>query len=129
MFSSKTSLGVRRVLGRCRTVEALCGTGRPALFRPRHPLSTASAADKDADFEYVLSREGDIRQRSKERPQVREVVSFPSEKEQGQPVLLDAKEHVVGYLSRILNARVYEAAVETPLQYATNLSAVREWTG
>jgi hypothetical protein len=34
-------------------------------------------------------------------------------------------EHVVtGYLSRILNARVYDAAVETPLQFARNLSLV-----
>lgn len=39
------------------------------------------------------------------------------------PVLLNAKEHAVGYLSRILNARVYEAAVETDLQHAKNLSA------
>jgi hypothetical protein len=39
------------------------------------------------------------------------------------PVLDD--EHVVtGYLSRILNARVYDAAIETPLQYAKNLSMV-----
>lgn len=41
------------------------------------------------------------------------------------PVLLDAKEHVVGYLSRILNARVYDAAIETDLQHAKNLSSVR----
>lgn len=39
-----------------------------------------------------------------------------------QPVLLNAKEHAIGYLNRILNARVYEAAVETELQYAKNLS-------
>ena len=39
-----------------------------------------------------------------------------------KPVLLNAKEHVVGYLSRILNARVYDAAIETDLQYAPNLS-------
>lgn len=39
-----------------------------------------------------------------------------------RPVLLNAKEHVVGYLSRILNARVYDAAIETELQHAKNLS-------
>ena len=39
-----------------------------------------------------------------------------------KPVLLNAKEHVVGYLSRILNARVYDAAIETELQHAKNLS-------
>ena len=40
----------------------------------------------------------------------------------GKPVLLNSKEHAVGYLNRILNARVYEAAIETKLQYANNLS-------
>lgn len=40
------------------------------------------------------------------------------------PVLLNAKVHAVGYLSKILNARVYEAAIETELQFATNLSTV-----
>ena len=39
-----------------------------------------------------------------------------------KPVLLNAKQHVVGYLSRILNARVYDAAIETELQHAKNLS-------
>lgn len=42
-----------------------------------------------------------------------------------KPVLLNAKEHAIGYLSKILNARVYEAAIETDLQHAKNLSAVR----
>ena len=41
-----------------------------------------------------------------------------------KPVLLNSKEHAVGYLGRILNARVYEAAVETKLQYAVNLSSL-----
>jgi hypothetical protein len=41
-----------------------------------------------------------------------------------QPILLNSKEHAVGYLSKILNARVYEAAIETELQHAKNLSAV-----
>ena len=60
-----------------------------------------------------------------------EVVSFPAVDKNSpgynteiKPVLLNAKEHAVGYLSRILNARVYEAAVETELQHAKNLSAV-----
>jgi hypothetical protein len=39
-------------------------------------------------------------------------------------VLLNAQEHAVGYLSKILNARVYEAAIETELQEAKNLSSV-----
>jgi hypothetical protein len=54
---------------------------------------------------------------------VREVVTFPAV--QQQPVMLDSKEHVVGYLSKILNARVYDAAIETELQLAKNLSTVR----
>ena len=49
-----------------------------------------------------------------------EFVSFP---EEGKPVLLNSQQHVVGYLSRILNARVYDAAVETELQEAKNLSS------
>lgn len=64
---------------------------------------------------------------------VQEVVRFPvSSGEPPQrteteelPVLLDSKEHVVGYLSKILNARVYDAAIATELQHAKNLSAVR----
>jgi len=59
-----------------------------------------------------------------------EVISYPVTPDPSpennateQPVLLNSKQHVVGYLNRILNARVYEAAVETDLQYAENLSA------
>lgn len=68
--------------------------------------------------------------------EVNEVVNFPSstqtqedqQLEQQQlerPVLLNSKQHVVGYLNRILNARVYEAAIETQLQHAKSLSTVR----
>lgn len=57
-----------------------------------------------------------------------ESIAFPASKDgdevEYQPVLLNSKEHAVGYLSRILNARVYEAAIETELQHAKNLSAV-----
>ena len=60
-----------------------------------------------------------------------EVISFPAtadpspDNKREQPVLLNSKEHAVGYLNRILNARVYEAAIETELQHAENLSEVR----
>jgi hypothetical protein len=61
-----------------------------------------------------------------------EVISYPvtatpspNKNVENKPVLLNSKEHAVGYLNRILNARVYEAAIETELQYAENLSAVR----
>lgn len=59
-----------------------------------------------------------------------EKISFPAassndaDEVEYQPVLLNSKEHAVGYLSKILNARVYEAAIETELQHAKNLSAV-----
>jgi len=61
--------------------------------------------------------------------QVEEYVDFPSSSSNdgnsvvNEPVLLNSKEHAVGYLSKILNAKVYEAAVETELQEAKNLSA------
>jgi hypothetical protein len=51
-----------------------------------------------------------------------ELIQFTRE---STPVLLNSKEHVVGYLSRILNARVYDACRETELQDAKNLSSVR----
>ena len=38
------------------------------------------------------------------------------------PLLLDASKHAVGYLSRVLNARVYDVCHETPLQYAPHMS-------
>eukprot|EP00560_Eucampia_antarctica_P007129 CAMPEP_0197823400 /NCGR_PEP_ID=MMETSP1437-20131217/726_1 /TAXON_ID=49252 ORGANISM="Eucampia antarctica, Strain CCMP1452" /NCGR_SAMPLE_ID=MMETSP1437 /ASSEMBLY_ACC=CAM_ASM_001096 /LENGTH=621 /DNA_ID=CAMNT_0043422541 /DNA_START=247 /DNA_END=2112 /DNA_ORIENTATION=+ len=55
---------------------------------------------------------------------VMEVISFPSSSEEEHPVLLNSQEHAVGYLSKILNAKVYEVAKETELQHAKNLSAV-----
>ena len=55
---------------------------------------------------------------------VDEVVEFPDSAEESKPVLLNSKEHAVGYLSKVLNARVYDAAIETELQHAKNLSAV-----
>lgn len=64
-----------------------------------------------------------------EDPAIMEIVDFPAVNPEDpnynkdtKPVLLNKKEHVVGYLSRILNARVYDAAIETDLQFATNLS-------
>lgn len=40
-----------------------------------------------------------------------------------KPVILDSSKHAVGYLSDILNARVYDVVNETPLELASNLSA------
>jgi len=57
---------------------------------------------------------------------VEDVVTFPSstEPDRETPVLLNSKEHAVGYLNKILNARVYDAAIETQLQEAKSLSMV-----
>jgi len=60
---------------------------------------------------------------------IEELVDFPatgrenlSGSKETVPVLLNSNEHAIGYLNRILNARVYEAAIETELQHAENLS-------
>jgi hypothetical protein len=52
------------------------------------------------------------------------VVANDTSHKESVPVLLNSKEHAVGYLSKILNARVYDAAIETELQEAKNLSTV-----
>jgi hypothetical protein len=82
----------------------------------------AAASDK---YQYPLNENGDA------PPRNSEVISFPAVDKSSpaynselKPVLLNPKEHVVGYLSKILNARVYDAAIETELQHAKNLSAV-----
>jgi len=74
--------------------------------------------------------DGDVPSRNSAAAQ--EVIRFPAhpttfqaDDETTTPVLLNAREHAVGYLSKILNARVYDAAIETELQDAKNLSAVR----
>ena len=58
---------------------------------------------------------------------VEEFIEFPDGKHismQEKPVLLNSKEHAIGYLNKVLNARVYEAAIATELQLAKNLSVV-----
>jgi len=62
-----------------------------------------------------------------ENGEATEFVDFPAPAaaaNASEPVLLNSKEHAVGYLSKILNARVYDAAIETELQEAKNLSTV-----
>lgn len=85
------------------------------------PTTTTSASISDRHVAY----EGEERIES-----THEYIEFPvtntTKQQTGastQPILLNAKEHVVGYLSRILNARVYDAAIETELQHAKNLSS------
>jgi len=62
--------------------------------------------------------------RYKSTQAVEDVMTFPSSElgNEDKPVLLNSKEHAVGYLNRILNARVYDAAIETQLQDAKTLS-------
>lgn len=62
-------------------------------------------------------------QEEKLSTEAQEVMEFPTA-DGTEAVLLNSKEHAVGYLSKILNAKVYEAAIETELQHAENLSKV-----
>ena len=87
-----------------------------------------SKAGKDACHPYVFpfDENGDTAEAA-------ELISFPvvdrnspTYNSENMPVLLNSKEHAIGYLSKILNARVYEACIETDLQHAKNLSAVSE---
>jgi hypothetical protein len=101
---------------------------RGGARRSRSSSTAAAAATAAAEEEpHSLNEAGDV-PASRESAAVREVISFATTSGAGgrTPVLLNAREHVVGYLSRILNARVYDVAVETELQEAKNLSAVRE---
>jgi hypothetical protein len=79
-------------------------------------FKSSSVPEEDSET-YAFDKDGETS----------EYVSFSvsrDNKEEKLPVLLNAQEHAVGYLSKILNARVYEAAIETELQEAKNLSSV-----
>jgi len=134
-----------------RASPALFLSNNWATCQSRNKSSASSAAEAIADEEptktkatsdrnrYSLNEDGDVVVSNKKRssPDLlksddAEFISFPPTSDdadqkgiESQPLLLNAKEHVVGYLSRILNARVYDAAVETDLQHAKNLSTVR----
>jgi hypothetical protein len=88
--------------------------------------SAESKEDEESSRSYAFDKNGES---------TAEVVSFPTSTDgnstvaNSKPLILNAKEHAVGYLSKILNARVYEAAIETELQEAHNLSAVRRSEG
>lgn len=107
-----------------RSGAARCFTGRGvSQFNLLRFISTSAPSDDFHDdydedsFAFDKSSGG-----------ATEIVSFPSQADgdstTAQPVLLNSKEHAVGYLGRVLNARVYEAAIETELQEAKNLSSV-----
>ena len=99
---------------------------------PQSPSSTSSSTSHGSSYQrQFFSPDGDV----PTRRATEEVVRFPAtsittttlldESNHTTPVLLNAREHAVGYLSKILNAHVYDAAIETELQEAKNLSAVR----
>ena len=109
----------RRVTTRSRNIAVATGQVNDYIARSR--LFSSSLREKtETNGEFIGGTSAS------------EVVSYPATDnsssednvEYEKPVLLNSKEHVVGYLNRILNARVYEAAVETDLQYAENLSTV-----
>ena len=110
---------------------ARLGPRRAAVSLSLTPSSLKSTlAQTIEEQQQALAPDGDV-----VSPR-QEVIRFPSSatstnaaavKEETTPVLLNSKEHAVGYLSKILNARVYDAAIETELQDAKNLSTVRLW--
>jgi hypothetical protein len=117
LFAKK--LGLRNVLESRVLATATATTSNSCRrFKSGSPLE-GDPSKGNAAYKYPFDENGEAST---------EVVSFPYEsKDEGsasKPVILNAKEHAVGYLSRILNARVYEAAVETELQEAKNLSTV-----
>jgi hypothetical protein len=100
-------------------------------MRPKSTSAEDQASEQATQhsdkYQYPLNEDGDA------PPRDSEVISFPavdksspSYNAEMKPILLNPKEHVVGYLSKILNARVYDAAIETELQHAKNLSAVSQ---
>ena len=103
---------------RCAVLASSGGTSPPNFLLPSRRCKSSKISPRAPEVE----------------EEVQELVDFPAtakkdgtdaEKVTMEPVLLNSKEHVVGYLSRILNATVYDAAIETELQYATNVSTVR----
>ena len=109
------SLSARHVLSN-KTLVSRTFTKRVLSALPRNRTKSTSAQEEvDGSFQSSESAS--------------ELVSFPVSGESdknsvdSKPVLLNSKEHAVGYLGKVLNARVYEAAIETELQEAQNLSA------
>lgn len=128
-------LGVKRVqltLSRqCRNAAMQAQSHSPYKAQPASCcallLSRAKSTFPEFESDFLLDEEGiQVRNafsRAVDSVQT-EVADFPGSI---QPVLLNSKVHAVGYLSKILNARVYEAAIETELQHAGNLSEVSSY--
>jgi len=144
---ASTALFSRAVSRRCRVfVRSRSGAVSSLRYNSSAPPQEAGAAVDDSPSsngqqEYSLGDDGDVvstpvnnyppplhsshaEERNSEYIEFPAHSSSPDNDNETQPLLLNAKEHVVGYLSRILNARVYDVAVETELQHAKNLSSV-----
>jgi hypothetical protein len=119
LFAKK--IGLRNVL-ESRVLATTSNSSR--RYKSSSPVEDDPSSRGNAAYKYPFDENGEAST---------DVVSFPfgSKEDEGsdsKPVILNAKEHAVGYLSRILNARVYEAAIETELQEATNLSTVSNFS-
>ena len=113
---------------RKRATDSTIGVSSLSSFQTRFK-STAAAQDSTSSSDSTNSS-GKSQQQSQQllSSEDSEFISFPVKAgDEQHPVLLNAQEHAVGYLSKILNARVYDAAIETELQHAKNLSAVRRF--
>jgi len=118
MFGLSTRHLLRTGRGKARVLTG-GSTSWPQRFQ-----STAAADTSDSDTT-VTTTTTTASPHGHLSPENAEMITFPSATGEGTPVLLNAQEHAVGYLSKILNARVYDAARETELLHAKNLSAVR----
>jgi hypothetical protein len=111
----------------------MLATTRHILRKVASPRSSASTTWRFASSSSSVPEEDSHTYAFDENGEIAEFVDFSisgkttNEREQ-KPILLNSKEHAVGYLSKILNARVYEAAIETELQDAKNLSTVCSYT-
>ena len=121
LSSSAQHLLSRRAIAKALLNSGVLSSNRATRTRSKSTVSDSSPRESSS-YSYPFDENGEA---------TSEVVTFPagdkdspSYASRSKPILLNAKEHAVGYLSRILNARVYEAAIETDLQHAKNLSAV-----
>lgn len=110
------------------SLQLLCQNDGVASVYPQTPLHNATITAATIRYKSTRHAFDEMGETTSTPTSATESIAFPASKDgdevEYQPVLLNSKEHAVGYLSRILNARVYEAAIETELQHAKNLSAV-----
>ena len=140
MISSKLGRSLRR-LSSSTAVRVLAGTNdNVGASNSARFLSSSLERKNKANQQQARNHSYAFDENGETTGGASEKIAFPTanpndpDEMEYQPILLNSKEHAVGYLSRILNARVYEAAIETELQHAKNLSAVsakksNKWMG